>query len=157
MSESAARGTRARGAAHGPAQTRRSLPPPQLPGDSAPPAADAHDSDVQQSRPDQHLRSGTGSPVPTPPTSISCHFHPAPPGRQNHPSLMTPLCTVLSDPFHCPHSPSISLLPPRSYFSPWLSSSCPVSAPFKVSQKPGQRITSLTEVRGRAGKGCFTQ
>ncbi|XP_036090791.1 cyclic AMP-responsive element-binding protein 3-like protein 4 isoform X5 [Rousettus aegyptiacus] len=32
-----------------------------------------------------------------------------------------------------------------SCFSPWLSSSCPVSAPFKVSQKPGQRITSLME------------
>lgn len=55
--------------------------PPQLPGDSAPPAADAHDSDFQQSRPDQHLRSGTSSLVPVrlpAPSSISCHFRPTP-------------------------------------------------------------------------------
>ncbi|XP_055257647.1 cyclic AMP-responsive element-binding protein 3-like protein 4 isoform X3 [Moschus berezovskii] len=57
-----------------------------------------------------------------------------------------PLVTLPSAPFlDGSHSPSVLLLLPRSFFSPWLSSSCPASVPFRACQKPGLRITSLME------------
>ncbi|XP_005677535.2 PREDICTED: cyclic AMP-responsive element-binding protein 3-like protein 4 isoform X7 [Capra hircus] len=60
--------------------------------------------------------------------------------------LNCPLVTLPSAPFlDGPHNPSVLLLLPRSFFSPWLSSSCPASAPFRACQKPGLRITSLME------------
>jgi hypothetical protein len=39
------------------------------------------------------------------------------------------------------------LLSSRSFFFPWLSSSCLASVLFKVYQKWDRRITSLMEVR----------
>lgn len=74
----------------------------QLPGDPAPPAADAHCSNLQQSCPDQHLCSGTSSLLPISPTStISCDAsiltRPLP-GYTVFPSLMSrpPLCSLLA-------------------------------------------------------------
>lgn len=43
----------------------------------------------------------------------------------------------------------------RYFFFPWLSLSCLVSAPFKVYQQLGPRITSVTEVRGKGREGLF--
>ncbi|XP_070323504.1 cyclic AMP-responsive element-binding protein 3-like protein 4 isoform X2 [Odocoileus virginianus] len=68
-----------------------------------------------------------------------------------------PLLTLPSAPFlDGPRSPSVLLLLPRSFFFPWLSSSCPASAPFRACQKPGLRITSLMEVRGKGKKELFS-
>lgn len=114
---------------------------PQLPCDSAAPAADAHHSDVQQGCPDQHLCSGTVSLFLCPPT-LCCHT-----SVPICPPMMTPLPAFIVP------TPRVSLLPPRSFFVPWLSSSCPVSVPFKVSRKLDLTTTSLTEVSGKGREG----
>lgn len=66
----------------------------QLPGDSTPPAADAHYSNFQQSCPDQHLCFGTTSLLPISPTSTLILLLPS------HTSLPIP------DDSNCPILPS---------------------------------------------------
>ncbi|KAM7246699.1 hypothetical protein CapIbe_002997 [Capra ibex] len=88
-------------------------------------------------------------PSPPPPSATFPPLCTSLPRRTYSPifdDLSCPLVTLPSAPFlDGPHNPSVLLLLPRSFFSPWLSSSCPASAPFRACQKPGLRITSLME------------
>lgn len=107
-----------------PGRSNPPLPASQLPGDSAPPAADAYCSNVQQSCPDEHLCSGTCSlfAIPPPRPSVCCHV-PIPraplPSRTCLPIPMTPaapshsaLCSLplLSPRPKCPLASSQILL-----------------------------------------------
>ncbi|XP_069399149.1 cyclic AMP-responsive element-binding protein 3-like protein 4 isoform X12 [Ovis canadensis] len=88
-------------------------------------------------------------PSPPPPSATFPPLCTSLPRRTYYPifdDLNCPLVSLPSAPFlDGPHNPSVLLLLPRSFFSPWLSSSCPASAPFRACQKPGLRITSLME------------
>ncbi|XP_027831344.1 cyclic AMP-responsive element-binding protein 3-like protein 4 isoform X6 [Ovis aries] len=88
-------------------------------------------------------------PSPPPPSATFPPLCTSVPRRTYYPifdDLNCPLVSLPSAPFlDGPHNPSVLLLLPRSFFSPWLSSSCPASAPFRACQKPGLRITSLME------------
>lgn len=72
----------------------------QLPGDSAPPAADGHHADLQQSCPDQHMCSGTislvPSPPPPPPAATSGPIPTPKPFRPSHPMTPAALCSLPS-------------------------------------------------------------
>ena len=99
-------------------------------------------------------------PSPPPPSATFPSLCSSLPSQTYYPIFDDPNCplvTLPSAPFlDGSHNPSVLLLLPRSFFSPWLSSSCPASAPFRACQKLGLRITSLMEVRGKGKKElCF--
>ena len=99
-------------------------------------------------------------PSPPPPSATFPSLCSSLPSQTYYPIFDDPNCPLVTLPsallLDGSHNPSVLLLLPRSFFSPWLSSSCPASAPFRACQKLGLRITSLMEVRGKGKKElCF--
>lgn len=111
-----------------PEDTNSSFLLSQLLGSSAPPAADANCSNFQQSRPDQHLCSGTIS-LSTP---ICPHVHHLPPHFYPYTPTTQPDLLPTSD---NPSWPPFTLPP-----TPFLCSSCflPDSSFFPGSHHPAQ-------------------